>query len=162
MKRILEPELMDDAKQAHAYSHADFSASNKAFVDFIKNDIGNKKINILDLGCGPGDLDIELARQFPEAKIWAVDGAEVMVRLADENTMIYVMDLVRPATKEIAGEIVESVSQKELQILKDYFYNSLLASFTIEEVKQQIDDFPIAYQLEQRNERHFMLKCRMK
>ena len=33
MKRVLEPELMDDAAQARAYAKADFSEENQGFVD---------------------------------------------------------------------------------------------------------------------------------
>ena len=37
MKRVLEPELMDDAAQARAYAKADFSEENQGFVDRFRD-----------------------------------------------------------------------------------------------------------------------------
>jgi ubiquinone/menaquinone biosynthesis C-methylase UbiE len=81
MERVLEPELMDDVAQARAYSAADFSTSNQLFVDIVVSRFPNAR-RIVDLGCGPGDIDIRLARGFPVAAITAADGSEPMLALA--------------------------------------------------------------------------------
>ncbi len=86
MQRIPEPELMDDAEQALAYSQADFSEPNNAFIDGLIETIGdlNHK-TILDIGCGPGDICKMLAERFPDSKITGIDGSQAMLDLANQT-----------------------------------------------------------------------------
>ncbi len=74
---------MADPAQALAYALADFSESNGLFVELLRHLHPSPFAGIaLDLGCGPGDIPIRLARAFPRARIDAVDGAEAMLDLA--------------------------------------------------------------------------------
>lgn len=82
MDRILEPELMDDAARAAAYAGADFAKSNQAFVDGLAGALPARFATVLDIGCGPADVDIRLARAVPGAVITAVDGSASMIALA--------------------------------------------------------------------------------
>ncbi|UCC99551.1 MAG: class I SAM-dependent methyltransferase [Phycisphaerales bacterium] len=84
MKRVLEPEIMDDEAQALAYAKADFSSSNQTFVEMLLEDYGVMLRSVLDIGCGPGDIPIRLARAKPSITITALDASEPMVRLARE------------------------------------------------------------------------------
>jgi ubiquinone/menaquinone biosynthesis C-methylase UbiE len=84
MQRILEPELMDDEPQSIAYAKADFSTSNQLFVDFVVRTFPGLLHHVVDIGCGPGDVDVRLARAVPDAHITAVDGSAPMVGLARE------------------------------------------------------------------------------
>lgn len=59
-------------------------------------------------------------------------------RLAAPGAYIHVMDLIRPESPERAGRIVEAAASMEHPLLKEDFYNSLLAAFTIEEVAEQV------------------------
>ncbi|MGK0361383.1 MAG: trans-aconitate methyltransferase [Bradymonadia bacterium] len=80
MKRTPEPELMDDDAQALAYAHADFSASDQRFVDTFVARFGNEFAGeVVDLGCGPGNIAIPLAKALPHCMIRAVDGSEAMM-----------------------------------------------------------------------------------
>jgi cyclopropane fatty-acyl-phospholipid synthase-like methyltransferase len=86
MDRILEPELMDDPAQVHAYAAADFSQENQSFVDRFREYFPDfSDGHVLDLGCGPGDIPIRFAQAFPSCRITAVDASEPMVRLAEET-----------------------------------------------------------------------------
>lgn len=190
MQRIPEPELMDSTEQAIAYSRADFSAPNDAFVEGLigtVGDLGQK--SILDIGCGPGDICKILAVRFPGSKITGIDGSRPMLDLANRlgmpnldfqyhvlpdaslpgqhydiiisnsllhhlhqpevlwhtiqhcgkpNAQVYVMDLFRMSSIRAARAIVAQYAVGEPEILKTDFYNSLLAAFTVEEVKQQL------------------------
>jgi ubiquinone/menaquinone biosynthesis C-methylase UbiE len=81
-KRIPEPELMDDPAQAAAYAAADFSVPHQLFVDlFITRfpDMVDADRRILDLGCGPADVTVRLARALPAATFVGVDGAPAML-----------------------------------------------------------------------------------
>ena len=83
MRRVVEPELMDDARQVLAYAEADFSEPNSHFVELLKHHHGNRlNGSCLDLGCGPGDICFRLARQFPDLHITGVDGSAPMLEYA--------------------------------------------------------------------------------
>ena len=81
MDRIPEPELMDEAEQARAYSEADFAEAHDRCVDLCEEHVGRDGLvgTILDLGCGPADVTVRLARRFPRAVFHGVDGAEAML-----------------------------------------------------------------------------------
>ena len=59
-------------------------------------------------------------------------------RLGKAGAVIYVMDLIRPATPARAQQIVETVTPDDHPILKKDFFNSLCAAFTVDEVKSQL------------------------
>src|SRR2546427_11244234 len=85
MERVLEPELMDDPAQALAYSRADFEEENQGFVDrFAEFYPEFKAGHVLDLGCGPADIPIRLARTLPQCRITGVDGSPPMIALGLE------------------------------------------------------------------------------
>ena len=87
MQRVPEPEeLMDDAQQALAYARADFSEANRLFVDLIERlEPTGLQGRLLDLGCGPADIPLALARRHPALTIDALDGARSMLDLARQK-----------------------------------------------------------------------------
>jgi ubiquinone/menaquinone biosynthesis C-methylase UbiE len=85
MDRVLEPELMDDERQSIAYAKADFSTSNQLFVDSLIRDFPTDLHRAVDIGCGPGDVVIRLARAVPGLHITAIDGSAPMIALARDG-----------------------------------------------------------------------------
>lgn len=87
MQRIPEPEeLMDDRGQALAYAQADFSEANQLFINLLEQQSpGPLSGRLLDLGCGPADIPLALARRHPELRIDAVDGSRSMLELAQRS-----------------------------------------------------------------------------
>jgi ubiquinone/menaquinone biosynthesis C-methylase UbiE len=91
--RILEPELMDSAEDAHEYDSMDHAAVNAQFVTDLLVALGAwgralaspQLITVLDLGAGTAQIPIELARRESRARITAVDAAESMLALASKN-----------------------------------------------------------------------------
>jgi trans-aconitate methyltransferase len=82
MKRIAEPELMDDPAQARAYAEADFSQPHEDFVLHFRERFPRFRAGrVLDLGCGPADVTQRFAAAFPNAHILGVDGSQAMLRL---------------------------------------------------------------------------------
>ncbi|HSW02080.1 MAG TPA: class I SAM-dependent methyltransferase [Sedimentisphaerales bacterium] len=214
MDRVLEPEVMEDEQQAIAYARADFSSSNQMFVDGLIETFESRLGTVLDLGCGPGDIPIRLARAMPSAYVVAVDASEAMVCLAHEavetadllrrvrivrgripglrlraggfdaiiskdllhhlpdpvvfwdevkrlgrpGAAVYVMDLFRPQSEDAAARIVETVSADEHEILKTDFYNSLLAAFTPDEVRDQLSQGGLEFAVEAVSERHMRIR----
>jgi ubiquinone/menaquinone biosynthesis C-methylase UbiE len=215
MPRIIEPEIIDDKEQVLAYTNADFSDSNNLFIDII---FKTKKLtikNILDIGCGPATIPVQIVTKYPSIKITAIDASYYMIKHANKtvhnagfeknitillgcipslklnhyffdtiiskdvlhhladpmvfwnelkrirkliNNNIYIMDLFRPESIEKAKQIVTSVSSNEPEVLKKDFYHSLLAAFTVNEVKTQLKKANINLNFTKISERHFMVK----
>ena len=85
MDRILEPELMDDPKQADAYASADFAEENQGFVDRFKEYFPEfSQGRVLDLGCGPADIPIRFAKLYPACNIIGVDASAPMIQLGEQ------------------------------------------------------------------------------
>lgn len=83
MERIPEPELMDRPENAEAYAGADFSEPNGQFIALFLDKFPKfKGGRILDLGCGPADITLRLAKLYRQAKVTGVDGAEAMLDIA--------------------------------------------------------------------------------
>jgi len=213
MERVLESELMDDELQSIAYARADFSASNQFFVDGFINDFPQRLRTAVDIGCGPGDVMIRLARALPDLHITAIDASAPMIalargavmtegasdrielvqgyvpgvalnaqrfdavlskdllhhvpdpsvlwkeiaRLARPGAVIYVMDLVRPSTPEEARRIVDRVAAREDPILREDFYNSLCAAFTVDELREQVAAAGLDLEVRQAGDRHAII-----
>ena len=83
MERIPEPELMEEKGQVQAYANADFDEPHEQFITLLSQRLGQKKFteNVLDLGCGPGDICIRFARKFTQCNIIAVDGSQAMLQM---------------------------------------------------------------------------------
>jgi Methylase involved in ubiquinone/menaquinone biosynthesis len=61
-----------------------------------------------------------------------------VVRLGKPGAAVLIMDLFRPESPERAHEIVEQYSGDEAPVLKEDFFNSLCAAFTLREIRYQI------------------------
>ena len=87
MKRIPEPELMDEPAQAEAYAEADFDEAHSAIVAAFDDYFPGASLEgcILDLGCGPGDISCRFASRYPQCTVTGVDGSQAMIRLANRR-----------------------------------------------------------------------------
>jgi ubiquinone/menaquinone biosynthesis C-methylase UbiE len=79
-------------------------------------------------------------------------------RLVRSGAAIYVMDLIRPATTQAARNMVETVAPDAPPILKEDFYNSLCAAFTVEEAKAQVREAGLPLDVAQVSDRHMVIK----
>lgn len=82
---------------------------------------------------------------------------EEIKRLSIEGMHIFVMDLIRPDSKEVAKKIVERISGGEQKILKVDFYNSLLAAFTVDEIRKQLKSVSLNFKIDIIGGRHFLV-----
>jgi SAM-dependent methyltransferase len=84
MRRITEPELMDDPAQAAAYAEADFTEAHARIVAGFEACFPRVKVagRVLDLGCGPGDISFRFASRHLDCTVIGVDGSAAMIALA--------------------------------------------------------------------------------
>lgn len=75
-------------------------------------------------------------------------------RLARPGGAVFVVDLFRPASEAEARRIVEAAAADADPVLKEDFYNSLLAAFSLEEVAVQLADAGLPLAPKQTSERH--------
>ncbi len=78
--------------------------------------------------------------------------------LMKPSGLIFVMDLLRPSNAKSAREIVEKYSGDEPEILKQDFYNSLLAAYRPDEVVEFLKRTRLSsLTLEKVSDRHFII-----
>jgi ubiquinone/menaquinone biosynthesis C-methylase UbiE len=83
MNRRPEPELMDLPAEAAAYAAADFSVVHAAFVErLLELTSDPTNATAIDLGTGPGDIAIRVARARPRWQITAIDASKAMLGIA--------------------------------------------------------------------------------
>jgi SAM-dependent methyltransferase len=89
LARVLEPEVMDSALDAHDYDTMDHGEVNRCFVaDFLAAAAATRlpaDALVLDLGTGTAQIPIELCRTRLQARVMAIDLAEHMLALARRN-----------------------------------------------------------------------------
>ena len=206
MRRILEPELMNDRFQVEAYENADFSKSDKDLIFALEKHLEQKEINedsvqlIIDIGCGPGKITELLSARWPNSKVIGIDGASSMIKraikrhskyfghlinlsylcidiadvyksnslkvhsadliisnsflhhlhqpnilwnvskyLAAPGAIHFHRDLRRPESLDQANQILLKHNKNTSPILTRDYLASLLAAFTVEEVKLQLE-----------------------
>lgn len=83
-------------------------------------------------------------------------------QFAAENAAVFVMDLMRPDSREQAAQMVRQYSASEPEVLQRDFYNSLLAAFTPDEVRAQLAEAGLS-QLEVKvvTDRHMVISGRV-
>ncbi len=87
--RILEPEVMDTAREAADYDAMDHAEVNRRFVqEFL--DAANRGPetaleHVLDVGTGTAQIPVALCRRHPDCRITAIDLSREMLKLGERN-----------------------------------------------------------------------------
>lgn len=87
MRRIPEPELMNDKSSVDAYATADFSGPHENFLNLMEQKIGKpvQGETILELGCGSGDIISRFLRRYKSfEKIIGLDASDLMLKKSKE------------------------------------------------------------------------------
>jgi len=100
-------------------------------IHFVQGDA--KKINFF-----PNSLDVVISNSLVHHLLDPLPFWEEIRRVCKPGSIVFIRDLLRPPTPEAAREIVEKYSGTEPQLLKDLFFNSLKASFTVAEIKEHL------------------------
>jgi SAM-dependent methyltransferase len=216
MQRVPEPELMDDEAQARAYAEADFEEPHSRFVRLLCERFPDLPADgsALDLGCGPADVTLRVARILPAWTLDGIDGSLAMLRyghraiaragltarvqlvhaylptdalpreqydLVFSNSLlhhlrdpmvlwhsvsrwaaagnaVFVMDLMRPNSRDAATALVQTYAFAEPDVLRRDFFNSLLAAYRVGEVRDQLAAAKLTtLQVEAVSDRHLIV-----
>ena len=78
---------MDSEAQTAAYAAADFNESNTLFTKYFTGRFPDlpESGRMIDLGCGPGDIVIRMARAFPDWHITGLDAGANMLSCAEQR-----------------------------------------------------------------------------
>lgn len=77
---------------------------------------------------------------------------------ASPGTKIFIVDLFRPMSEEVARQIVDEYSADEPEILQRDFYNSLLAAFEPKETRQQLAEAGLTeLEVKEVTDRHMLI-----
>ncbi len=75
---------------------------------------------------------------------------------------VFVMDLKRPESRQAARRTAELYAACGPEVLRRDFYNSLLAAFTIDEIREQLADAGLAgFTVREVSDRHVLISGRM-
>lgn len=79
--------------------------------------------------------------------------------LGAPGAFVTVMDLVRPASTQAAQAIVDQYAQGAPEILREDFFNSLLAAYTTDEIATQLSDAGLhSLDIVKPSDRHWMVR----
>jgi len=203
MKRVPEPALMNDPKQAAAYAGKDLDNAYWLFMQLFRKYFPDltPEGTILDLGCGPAAIPQRLAKRYSNCQIHCVDAAPKMIEQGQQAVLrkglekqihfflgnlpdklplpqaqyeivisnsflhhlldpmdlwnalsqyclpggaVLIVDLLRPATKKKAQELVDQYMPDAPPLLRQDMLLSLEAAYTMDEVKSQLEEAGLA------------------
>jgi ubiquinone/menaquinone biosynthesis C-methylase UbiE len=73
---------------------------------------------------------------------------------AKTNQVVFVMDQLRPNTKELAQRLVSQYAEGEPEVLQRDFYHSLCAAYQPDEIQQQLQKAQINLEIQVISDRH--------
>jgi 2-polyprenyl-3-methyl-5-hydroxy-6-metoxy-1,4-benzoquinol methylase len=114
-----------------------------------------ERLQSLPLRSGGFDavLSKDLLHHLPDPSVlWTT-----VAHLGRPAALVCVMDLVRPPTLERARAIVDTVASGADEILRQDFYNSLRAAFTVDEVRAQLSAAGLDLRVERISDRHMLV-----
>jgi len=78
------------------------------------------------------------------------------------QAVVFVMDLLRPANRQQAEQLVSEYAATEPEVLQTDFFNSLLAAYRIPEIRRQLQQHGLDHlQAEVVSDRHFIVSGRL-
>ncbi len=80
LPRTPEPTFLAPTQEAREYHEMDHGEVNRNFVDdLLRGPVGER---VIDLGCGPAGIPIELCRRISTIQMIAIDGEVEMLEIA--------------------------------------------------------------------------------
>jgi ubiquinone/menaquinone biosynthesis C-methylase UbiE len=125
-------------------------------IHFVQGDA--KKINF-----SPNSLDVVISNSLVHHLLDPCSFWEELRRVCKPGGILLIRDLSRPPTPEAAWDIVEKNSGTEPQLLKDLFFHSLGASFTVAEIREHLTQAGLhGLELKMCSDRHWEVSGKIK
>ena len=106
-----------------------------------------------DKGCFQAILSNSLLHHLHQPQVlW-----QTIRNCAAPGALILIMDLFRPESKEVARRIVNTYAGNESPVLQEDFYNSLLAGFRVDEVRDQLREADFDLHCKEVSDRHLAI-----
>lgn len=105
----------------------------------------------------PGSYELifsnSLLHHLPDPQVlW-----QTIKQCASNDASVVVMDLLRPENTAVVQNLVEEYAADEPEILRRDFCNSLLAAFTLDEIKLQLTAAQLNFAVNQISDRHVLI-----
>ena len=120
MERTPEPKILSASDEAAEYQAMNHEGVNRQFVDDLLR--GPTGPTLIDLGCGPAGIPIELCRRDPNYQVLAIDGEIEMLEIAKRE--IDIAGFLDQITLNHA--LAEEMDDYEDEIADTVISNSLL------------------------------------
>lgn len=82
LPRVPEPKTLSSYDEAQAYESMDHTEVNRQFVDDLVASGQGVGPQVVDLGCGPAAIPIELCQRFDSVQVMAIDSEIEMLEIA--------------------------------------------------------------------------------
>lgn len=110
----------------------------------------------LDLDPAAAVVSNSLLHHLPDpAVLW-----QAIRTLAGPGAWIQVMDLARPDSRAVTEALVEQYSGNEPEVLRNDFFNSLIAAWRVDEVRAQLDCAGLDLDCRMVSDRHWLVSGR--
>ncbi len=141
---------VDGSEAMFDYAKATVNPELKQRINFIHGKLPSIVLSQISYGIIYSN---SLLHHLPDPQIlW-----QVIKQYDEPGTFVVVMDLIRPDNIELAAKLVETYAGNEAEILQKDFYNSLLAAFTLAEIKDQLTEANLPLTAEQISDRHVFI-----
>jgi len=112
----------------------------------------------LDAQCCDAVISNSLLHHLPDPQVlW-----RSVLQLGAPGAAVQVMDLMRPETEELASRLVDQYADGAPDVLREDFYNSLLAAYTPVEVCDQLIEAGLdRLKIESASDRHWIVHGRL-
>jgi len=137
LARILEPEVMDTEEDAIEYNSIPNNDVNTVFVEEVLNLSPINAITLVDLGSGPAHIPILFALKRPQLIITAVELAENMIAMAQQNIK----------NANVADRIIIKKQDIKHTMLKQKSFDIVISNSCIHHIHNPIELFVEAKRL---------------
>jgi len=162
-------------RYAHRFPAVNFLAidGSAAMLDLAQRRLAaeqlTQRIKLLCMSLGynmPAELKFRFAAVMSNSLLHHLHDPGVLwhcvKELAEPGGAILIMDLVRPASRRQANDLVDTYAVGAPEVLRRDFFNSLLASFSENEVRDQLMEHGLGQLRVQRvSDRHMVIHGRM-
>lgn len=143
-------DAVDGSEQMLKYGRLHLSDAFKSKIRFVHAQIPDQ---ILPRSKYETIISNSLLHHLPDPQtLWTT-----VKRYGSSGARVFIMDLLRPNSKAEAEAMVLQYAANEPEILKRDFYYSLLAAFTLQELKIQLNNASLKLTLKQISDRHIFI-----